>query len=124
MTEVTTTDNSELKQKLKERFAENQDKIEALYIEMGNCLMADIAVTILEKEPKAKTLVVFHMTVEDNEYNSIGVTSLLDENGNDMLDKDDELSRWVEDLLCGYSGDYLVLLPETIDLAAQTKLFA
>lgn len=127
MTEDIQLSAEELKQKFQERFEINRDNIERVYIEMGNCLMGQIAVEILEKAPTAKTLVVYHMTVQNNEYNSIGVEALLNGEGKDLLRQDEdseELFRWVEDLTCKYSGDYLVLLPTTIDLVAQTKLFA
>lgn len=124
MTEVTTVAHRELKQKAKERFAGNQDKIEALYLEMANCLMVEVSVDILEKAPTAKTLELYHMLEENNEYNSVSPKALLDAGGTDLLDEDESLATWLEDLLCNFSGDYLILLPESVDLESQLQVLS
>lgn len=121
MTDITAGGFLKAKQEFNKCFEVKQSEIEKIHIDMGNCLMGQIAVDILLREPSARTLAVFHMTVDENEYNSIGIKSLLDAEGNDLLEEDDDLARWLEDLTCNYNGDYLVLLPTTIDLLAQVS---
>jgi len=121
MADVTNATNQEMKEKFKKRFTENQDKIEALHLEMANCLMAEVALDILEKAPNARTLELEHLTEDYNEYNTVIATALLDENGVDLFEVDEEgtLELFVEDVLCNYSADFLILLPSTINLPAQ-----
>jgi hypothetical protein len=102
----------------------NFDKIDALTLESADALMADVAVKVLEKAPQAKTLELYHMTEELNEYNSVSAKTLLDSEGSDILDEDPDVETWIQDLLCEYSGDFLILLPETIDLHEQAQLLA
>lgn len=126
MTEVKTNDTADLKQNLQKRFTEDQDKIEAIYKEMAGLLMAEVSLDILEKVPAAKTLVVEHLTEEYNEYNSVVSVSLLNENGTDLFDADDDgsLQESIDDILINYSADYLILLPETIDLQGQLNVLS